>query len=610
MKKWIILPVVLLQLAVCSKATVYWDGEGNDGLWSTAMNWSANTVPSSADDVVLDNSIVAGNYTVSLPPGIVTVSIRSLVISPSANASILLHLPAANTANPGLTITGPGTSFILNNQAVFKNSSSASAGSGISVSGTLRINNGGHYIHNTSRGNASIVSQLSNAAGTETGVFEFDVPVASYVLSLSGRTFGTLVLSSTANNGTVSYSGSGANTVTINGNFQLNAGVSFSLSMSGSFLLKGNYNQAGSSVFNLQSSTNNNIIQVKGNFSSQGTITETNTGQPVIELNGISNQDIDAGTAVFLNQVDFRINNPAGVTLLNSLVLPYRLSISSGNVIIGNHILSTAIINQLNPATMTTNHIVTNGNGFLKLTSVGSAVFPVGPAADKYNPLHVTNGGGNDFYVRVENGINPSIAFPTFGINRTWTIYASAISAGVGVGFQYASADANANALQPQDMEILLHANNAWNIIPGNTNIFPSGADPAWVITTPSGISINNSPTAYALGVDGGWALPVGCSGCIVVPRSDTINRTEIIVYPNPVGNELLLKIKSPSKDKVWLTFFDVNGQVRFQKYYSINRGVNLIQISTEGLHSGFYFLKIEGDKTFFESRFFKGFTQ
>lgn len=37
-------------------ATRTWDGEGNDNNWSTALNWSANTVPTSADAVVFSNT--------------------------------------------------------------------------------------------------------------------------------------------------------------------------------------------------------------------------------------------------------------------------------------------------------------------------------------------------------------------------------------------------------------------------------------------------------------------------------------------------------------------------------------------------------------------------
>ena len=51
--------------------------------------------------------------------------------------------------------------------------------SGVSINSTFRINNGGRYIHNTSRQNLPLVSQLSIVTGTERGIFEYDVPTST-----------------------------------------------------------------------------------------------------------------------------------------------------------------------------------------------------------------------------------------------------------------------------------------------------------------------------------------------------------------------------------------------------------------------------------------------
>ena len=74
-------------------------------------------------------------------------------------------------------------------------------------------------------------------------------------------------------------------------------------------------------------------------------------------------------------------------------------------------------------------------SGVLRMNAVTARTFPVGNSS--YNPLYISNGQGADYYVKVEDGISPAVAFPTYGINRTWSIYASAVTPNVGVVFQY-----------------------------------------------------------------------------------------------------------------------------------------------------------------------------
>ena len=172
-------------------------------------------------------------------------------------------------------------------------------------------------------------------------------------------------------------------------------------------------------------------------------------------------------------------------------------------------------------------YIRTSGAGSLIHTAVTTKTFPIGNTS--YNPLVISNGNSADFTARVENGINPGIAFPTFGINRTWSIHASAVTPNVGVVFQYATADANAGALpQAQPMEILQNTGGVWSILSGNTNINPGGADPAWTVTAATALGINNSATPYAIGKSGGFTLPIDC---IISCQSKKINSGGIITW-------------------------------------------------------------------------------
>src|SRR5690242_8047968 len=100
MKKYLLMGLVMPILTV-KAAVITWDGEGADGLWSNAANWSGNILPSTGDDVILDNSVVSASYTVILPGGNSSIAIRSLLINPQGIFSITLVLPVTNTADPG-----------------------------------------------------------------------------------------------------------------------------------------------------------------------------------------------------------------------------------------------------------------------------------------------------------------------------------------------------------------------------------------------------------------------------------------------------------------------------------------------------------------------------
>lgn len=222
-------------------ATKTWDGGGDGTSWSDANNWSDNAIPAAADQVILDNSLVAGSYTINLPAGATTTTIARLTITPDAGNTITLVLPSGNTGAPGLNVgdaTAGTDDIILDAGAVLRNSSGASSGNGIQANstsnGTVRINDGGRYVHNTGRSTGGIVPLLSTAAGTELGVFEYDSPgTGSVSISASGRNYGTLILTRSA--GAATYSASGSSALTVRGHFTVNSGVTFNSSMTGAF---------------------------------------------------------------------------------------------------------------------------------------------------------------------------------------------------------------------------------------------------------------------------------------------------------------------------------------------------------------------------------------
>jgi hypothetical protein len=72
--------VTLFSGQVMGQTTRTWDGGAPDDNWNSADNWSSNTVPTSADDVVIPvNSTVIVNTSSAI--------CKSLVLSPVSNGS-------------------------------------------------------------------------------------------------------------------------------------------------------------------------------------------------------------------------------------------------------------------------------------------------------------------------------------------------------------------------------------------------------------------------------------------------------------------------------------------------------------------------------------------
>jgi hypothetical protein len=62
-RSWSII-LLVFSFSITINAQKKWDGGGGDSLWENPLNWSDNATPISSDDILLDNSIVVGNYEV------------------------------------------------------------------------------------------------------------------------------------------------------------------------------------------------------------------------------------------------------------------------------------------------------------------------------------------------------------------------------------------------------------------------------------------------------------------------------------------------------------------------------------------------------------------
>ena len=385
----------LLFIPFLLSAQLRWDGEAGDGLWSSPDNWVGNLAPTLMDDVLLDNAFVAIDYTISLPPGNISIAVNTLAIRPAINRHITLVNPTTNTSPTAFRALGPGDAVILDPGATFRNSSGASSGTpvGVAASNFFRINTGGRYIHNTERGHTTdLVSRLSTVAGTEEGIFEFDVPSTSaYTISASGRTYGTLRFTAKAAGATKTYTAAGVSPFTINGNLEIDNQATLSYGANTNFIsVAKQLIILPGGILNLSNGPNNALLFLKGNLDNQGLITETGSSPDSrIEFSGSSTQDVRC-TGSLGQSVGVSINNEQGISLSSNFLLPHSLLFIKG------HIYSTAS----NLLIMANNSIYSgaSSNSMVQgpMMKIGDDDFdfPVGQGS-LFAPIGITGNGGD-----------------------------------------------------------------------------------------------------------------------------------------------------------------------------------------------------------------------
>lgn len=216
-----------------------WDGGASTDQWTDANNWYPDGIPLSTDQVLLNNQFISGDYLVSLPMGNISTQILSFIINPT-HAKITVILPNGNTAVPGLQLNALDTGLVIREGGIFKNVSGAGSGNSIQLAGKMVIYDGGRYIHQTARSNATISDKLVFPIGTNKGIFEFDVPgTAGYTISITGKTFGNLYFKASAAGGNKSYSGSGSSNLTIKGDLWIDSGANVTSTMTADLLISG-----------------------------------------------------------------------------------------------------------------------------------------------------------------------------------------------------------------------------------------------------------------------------------------------------------------------------------------------------------------------------------
>lgn len=395
-------------------AQIKWNGSAGDELWSNSYNWVGNVVPGPGDDVVLDNEFVTDIYYQVVLPVSSSVSIKSIEISPNPGSTIVLLLPSTNEIlNNAFVTTGSGNTVVINSGGSFQNKASVTSGTNLDISGSMKLNDGGSYIHSTQSEVYPWITNLSTEPGTSQGIFIFDVPASTYSVSLGNITFGALNFSSLTYGASVNYEIHGTGQLTVQGSLNINDNTSVAVDMADDIIIQGALWLNSFSVFDMQKSSANNVIKVGGDIVGfGGTLTESGSGAPQLQLNGSSHQQIFFIGSV-TNNVDLHINKPLGNVNLNApLTLPHKLTLTKGKIMTN----SVNILTLADDATSSGGSSLSFVQGPMRKAGDDDFIFPIGTGA-MYTPIGMYNVSGQqttDIFTAEYKRANPQ---STYGMN-------------------------------------------------------------------------------------------------------------------------------------------------------------------------------------------------
>ncbi len=113
-------------------------------------------------------------------------------------------------------------------------------------------------------------------------------------------------------------------------------------------------------------------------------------------------------------------NSLVNVTAGSDIVINGTLTFYISNLILGNRNVTANSITR----TAAAGYVVTDGTGTLTLKSVGATpkIFYIGNSNSSYTPITISNGGGDDFTVRVKPTFTNAPFDPTKVVNLEWII--------------------------------------------------------------------------------------------------------------------------------------------------------------------------------------------
>ncbi len=316
-----------------------WTGIGGNGLWTTASNWSGNSVPTTSDDIILDNTNVSGSYTVLIPENSSAVC-RTIKISYPANTNTIALLfeskfVRGGGGNPAGFVFGNGggndIDFLIDDGGVFINASTATSGTNYiesaGVTDLVRVKNGGKFIQVTDRSfkNPFPSTNITFESGS---IMEWNVRGTTVVSpDVSGYTFGNLVFASDSAGGTRTYAspGGGGGTFEVLNTWSVKPGVTLD-----PWGLDGIINNI---LFDgpMSFGTAGVNISISGSITTNAQFTTSNSPNSTLTLNGNSVQTISGTSPLSFNGATI-LNNPFGFVLNNEIIVNSSLTLSNGKI--------------------------------------------------------------------------------------------------------------------------------------------------------------------------------------------------------------------------------------------------------------------------------------
>lgn len=284
-----------------------WDGGAGTSNWTDANNWNTNSVPIPGDSVVLDNSLLSGDYTVILPNNLV--NIKCLSIYPSTTSdSIFVTILSTNNIAPNLQLTGVGYDALrIGDRGKFNNNANT-FGNVIIFDDLpnhgLLLDTGGYFYQGSISNDTCLLRKLTALTNS---IFEFDRPYGGYqniTFPLNSQvgnvTFYHLIFSG-SKSGSMAYGGTLANNwnLIINGDLTVKDEASFGVVVG-----------AGGQIRYVRIRGNINIINTTNSLWFESSVPVSFGWFTIFEGNSL--QTI-TGNISFLDSVI--INNPNGVVV-------------------------------------------------------------------------------------------------------------------------------------------------------------------------------------------------------------------------------------------------------------------------------------------------------
>ncbi|MFA5417402.1 MAG: T9SS type A sorting domain-containing protein [Bacteroidales bacterium] len=298
-----------------------WTGGAGDGLWTSANNWNENSLPTSANDVVLDNTTIVGSYTVTID-GVNVQTVKSLQIGYAGNSNTITVV-VSGTTNSVLTVKdGGATALHIMDGGVLSNQSTNGT-RGIKLNNNsdpydvFKMSGSGRYIHVTTTSGSGIPETTSSA-----GPYNYNFASSSFFENQSGSSasfdpnpiYGNYIYNNAGGN-------SAAKDLIIGGNLIISQGeLGVCASTTNQFSIDGNIEISNEASFRGCSSTGVATINLLGSIIGQGTLKgNTNvSGTTNLNVGGNISTLISSMNTGQLNLVFTGGNSTVSFTPINS----------------------------------------------------------------------------------------------------------------------------------------------------------------------------------------------------------------------------------------------------------------------------------------------------